>query len=76
MLLELLIILSSNSFYFNQPKIIPSVKHSTTYITNLYSYGKITIIYLTYIYMKSKKDLWFSQLAKGIFSELRCYGYE
>ena len=26
--------------------------------------------------MKSKKDLWFSQLAKGIFSELRCYGYK
>ena len=25
---------------------------------------------------KSKKDLWFSQLAKGIFSELCCYGYE
>ena len=25
---------------------------------------------------KSKKDLWFSQLAKGIFSELRCYGCE
>ena len=31
----------------------------------------------TTIYLKkSKKDLWFSQLAKGIFSELRCYGYE
>ena len=23
-----------------------------------------------------QKNLWFSQLAKIIFSELRCYGYE
>ena len=46
-----------------------------TIITNLHSYGKITI-YLTYTYMNPKKDLWFSQLAKGICSELRCYGYE
>ena len=26
--------------------------------------------------MKFKKNLWFSQSAKGIFSELRCYGYK
>ena len=67
-------IISSNSFYFNQlfPKFIPSIKHPT--ISLIY----ITMVKLQYILlkMKSKKDLWFSQLAKGIFSELRCYGYK
>ena len=43
-------------------------------ITNLYCYVKNYNI--SYLNKKSKKDLWFSQLAKGIFSELRCYRYE
>ena len=34
------------------------------------------MIRISYLNKKSKKDLWFSQLAKGILSELRCYGYE
>ena len=71
MLLKLLIILSSNSFFilthYSQYK-------ASYYITKLYSYFKNDNI--VYLLRKSKKDLWFFQLAKGIFSELCCYGYE
>ena len=75
MLLKLPIILSSNSFYFDQLFPNYSQYKASYYITNLYCYVKNYNI-IPYLYMKSKKDLWFSQLAKGIFNELRCYGYE
>ena len=75
MLLKLpIIILSSNSFYFNPLFQNYSQYKASYYITNLYCYVKNYNI--SYLNKKSKKDLWFSQLAKGIFSELRCYGYE
>ena len=75
MLLKLPIILSSNSFYFNPlfSKLF-SLQSILLYITNLYCYVKNYNI--SYLNKKSKKDLWFSQLAKGIFSELRCNGYK
>ena len=65
---KLPIILSSNSFYFNPlyiSKIILSTKHPT--ISLIY----IAMLKITIYLKKSKKDLWFSQLAKGSFSELR-----
>ena len=41
----------------------------------------ISLIYIAMVKLhllihEAQKYLWFSQLAKGIFSELRCYGYE
>ena len=75
MLLKLpIIILSSNSFYFNVFSNYSQYKASY-YITNLYCYAK-NYNNISYLNKKSKKNLWFSQLANGIFSELRCYGYE
>ena len=73
MLLKLPIILSSNSFYFNPlfPKLF-SVQSILLLISLIY----IAMLKITIYLKKSKKDLWFSQLAKGIFSELRFYGYE
>ena len=69
----LLIVPLSNSFYFNP--LFHSQYKASYYITNL----RILLCKnynISYLNKKSKKDLWFSQLAKGIFSELRCYGYE
>ena len=74
MLLKLPIILSSNSFILTHYSQNYSQYKTSYSITNLYCYVKNYNI--SYLNKKSKKDLWFSQLAKGIFSELRCYGYE
>ena len=76
MLLKLpIIILFSNSFYYSQNysqyKASYFVRISLIYIaTYVKNYN------ISYLNKKSKKDLWFSQLAKGILSELHCYGYE
>ena len=74
MLLKLPIILSSDSFILTH--------YSQNYSQYKASYT-ISLIYIallnnniSYLNKKSKKGLWFSQLAKNIFSELRCYGYE
>ena len=54
------------------PKIIPSIKHPTISLIYI-AMAKSQYILLIH---EVQKDLWFSQLAKGIFSELRCCGYE
>ena len=70
MLLQLpIIILSSNSFYFNLlaiPKIIPSTKHPTKSLIYK-AMLKITIYILPIKEVHTKSVV--SQLAKGIFSE-------
>ena len=64
---------SFQQFFLLFPKlIILSTKHPTISLI----YIAVLKIIISYLYMKSKKDLWFSQLAKGIFNELLCYGYE
>ena len=73
MLLKSLIILSSNSFYFNPlaiPEIILSTRHPNTvaFITNLYNYAKITIC-LTYLRDYLHKKICGSlNLQSGVFS--------
>ena len=71
MLLKLPIILSSNSFYFNLlfPKLFPV----QSILLNHKSIKKLQyILPIKEVHTKSVV----SQLAKGIFSELRCYGRE
>jgi len=68
MLLKLPIILSRNSFYFDPLflNLFPEQKHPTK-----------SLIYISMqCILLLQNDLWLSQLAKGVFSEIRCYGYK